>query len=232
MYAISLTSIPPRLPRIGPVLESLLAQRPAPEAVYLCLPYRWERFGEYAGALDVPEGVVVHMSLVDWGPAMKVIPLANDPQFKAQKLIYCDDDWIYPTGWAAALLAASLPSLAVAASGFNVDRLKRLGVYPGPDFVEVAQGFGGVCVDPVWMRRPEVSPPENAKLADDIWLSGQLAQQRVPIRLCQQAREGLVPAFEDRHGLQDLDVPGQRRAEANAAALDALTQRYGIWPEL
>ena len=45
MYAVALTSIPPRLPRLGPVLASLLAQTPAPERVLLCLPERWARSG-------------------------------------------------------------------------------------------------------------------------------------------------------------------------------------------
>ena len=41
MYAIALTSSPPRLARLGPVLEALLAQEPAPERVLLCLPEAW-----------------------------------------------------------------------------------------------------------------------------------------------------------------------------------------------
>ncbi|MEL7255719.1 MAG: hypothetical protein AAGL23_16200 [Pseudomonadota bacterium] len=232
MYVISLTSIPPRLPRIGPVLESLAAQRPAPDAVYLCLPQEWARFGDFDDPVSVPEGVVIHRSAVDYGPATKVIPIANDPRIKARRIIYCDDDWIYPTGWAAALLAFATPHEAVAASGFNVDRLQRVGTYPEPEFVEIAQGFGGVVVDPKWMTLPEVAPPHEARLADDIWLSGQLAQQGVLVRLCPEARIGLCPAFEDAHGLQDLNQPGHRRVEANAAALEALTQRYGIWPAI
>lgn len=232
MYVISLTSIPQRLSRIGPVLESLLAQRPAPEAVYLVLPQRWVRFGEFEGQLAVPEGVVIHRTVVDWGPASKVIPIASDPQIEAVRIIYCDDDWIYPDSWAAALLGGGQPHEAVAGSGFNVDRLRRRGKAPGSDFVQITQGFAGVSVDPKWLCLPDAAPPAEARLADDIWLSGLLARQRVPIRLCPEAREGLVPAFEDGYGLQDVQAPGQSRAEANAAALDALTQRYGIWPGL
>ncbi|MEO0370227.1 MAG: hypothetical protein AAF231_02115 [Pseudomonadota bacterium] len=232
MYVISLTSIPPRLPRVGPVLESLLAQRPAPEAVYLCVPKTWARFGTFDGQIRVPDGVVIHRSEADLGPAMKVIPLANDPQLRAQRIIYCDDDWIYPTGWAAALLACGTPGEAVAASGFNVNRLGRHGACLAHPFVEVAQGFAGVSIDPEWLALPEATPPEDARLADDIWLSGQLARQGISIRLCPEAREGLLPAFEDAHGLQDVAEAGQRRAEVNAAALDALTREFGIWPSL
>ncbi|MEM6589612.1 MAG: hypothetical protein AAF641_14290 [Pseudomonadota bacterium] len=232
MYVISLTSIPPRLPRLGPVLHSLLTQRPAPEAVYLCLPQSWSRFGELDGQLAMPAGVVIHRSVLDLGPAMKVIPIANDPQIKAHRIIFCDDDWIYPSGWAEALLACGKPDEAVAGSGFNVDRLKRRGANQNPDFVDVAQGFGGVSVDPKWVALPEAAPPEKARLADDIWLSGQLRRQGVPIRICAAARDGLRPAYDDGHGLQDLAQSGLRRAEVNGAALDAMTARYGIWPPL
>ena len=73
-------------------------------------------------------------------------------------------------------------------------------------------------------------PPKEARVDDDIWLSGQLARQGIAIRLCPEARRGLAPAFADGYGLQDIEAPGQTRAEANQAALDHLTRRYGIWP--
>jgi len=230
MYAISLTTIPPRLPRLGPVIDSLLAQRPAPEAVHIYLPKAWDRFEPVDNMYDAPKGAVIHIVDMDYGPAMKAICFAGYHGNKASKLIYCDDDWIYPQGWAAALLAAGAPEVAVAASGFNVDRLKRVAPRKSLGFVDIAQGFAGVFIDPNWVNVKDSVPPREARLADDIWLSGQLARQGIPIRLCPAARRGLEPAYDDEHGLQDLDAPGLRRAEANQAALDLLTRRYGIWP--
>lgn len=230
MYAISLTSIPPRLSRIGPVIESLLAQRPSPDMVCLSLPKVWARFGAWDAPLNLPDGVFIHSSDVDYGPAQKVILFAIDPPISVNRLIYCDDDWIYPQGWAEALWNAGRPGEAVAASGFSVRRLKRRGGSETEAHVDIAQGFAGVCIDPEWLRLPDIAPPPEAAFADDIWLSGQMARQGISIRHCPEARAGLRPAFEDGHGLQDLDAPGQARAEVYHAALEELTRRYGIWP--
>ncbi|MEM7597583.1 MAG: hypothetical protein AAF382_07770 [Pseudomonadota bacterium] len=149
-----------------------------------------------------------------------------------QRLIYCDDDWIYPQGWAKALLQAGGPAEAVAASGYSLHRLKRQGGVECSGFVDIAQGFGGVSVAPEWLDLPDIAPPPKARLADDIWLSAQLARQGIGIRLCPEARHGLRPAFEDEHGLQDIQVADQTRAAVNLAALDAVTEQFGIWPPL
>ena len=181
---------------------------------------------------DVPRDIVIHSANVDFGPAQKAIGFCCYQPIKVKKLIFCDDDWIYPPGWAEALLNASTAGEAVAASGYSVGRLMRCGGTKNPDFVDIAQGFGGVSIDPAWLNLPDIAPPPEARLSDDIWLSGQLARQGILLRLCPGARLGLRPAFEDAHGLQDITGAGQTRAEANRAALDTLTARYGIWPAM
>ena len=150
MYAISLTTIPPRLPRLVPVIESLLAQRPAPDAVHIHLPRSWDRFGAVDNMHEAPKDAVIHIEDMDFGPAMKAICGAGHHAQRAKRLVYCDDDWIYPQGWADALLSAGPPGVAVAASGFNVDRLNRASPPKSSDFVDIAQGFGGVSIDPNW----------------------------------------------------------------------------------
>ena len=230
MYAISLTTIPPRLPRLGPVVESLLAQRPAPQAVHIYLPKVWDRFGAVEKTYAVPSGAVIHIVDTDLGPAMKAICFAKNHSAEHKNLIFCDDDWIYPQGWSETLLSAGQAGAAVAASGFDVDRLKRRAAPKTGAFVDIAQGFAGVLITPNWFDVKDIVPPKEARLADDIWLSGQLARQGIAIRLCPEARRGLAPAFADGYGLQDIVAPGQTRAEANQAALDLLTRRYGIWP--
>lgn len=231
MYAIALTSIPPRLPRVGPVLESLLAQRPAPARVLLCLPRRWRRFSGDAAPPGLPEGVDLLRVDNDLGPATKALAAAPLLAGRMRRLIWCDDDWIMPPGWAAALLDAQAQGEAVAASGFGVGRLKRKGT-PRPGFTDIAQGFAGVLADPAWLCRSDIAPPPEAWAVDDLWLSGQLARQNIPIRLAPVARAGLVPAFEDRHGLQDATAAGRSRHQANLACARLLHRRYGIWPAL
>ncbi len=234
MYAISLTTIPPRFDRLGPVLASLVMQRPEPVAVYLCVPDAWHRFPGEGWAVDALDGVTILRSKEDFGPATKAIVAARRIVGQVPRLIYCDDDWIYPPGWAAALLSAGSEGEAVAASGFSVARLKRCsGVsMNSTTHVDIAQGFGGVSVKPEWVAGAEAVPPPEARNADDIWLSGQLARQGIPICLCPTAREGLRPAFDDDHGLQDVDLPDQTRIASNRAALEELTRRYSLWPAM
>lgn len=231
MYAISLTSIPPRYARLGPVLESLLAQRPAPDRVLLCLPHRPMRFAPVPWP-EVPEGVEILTLEEDIGPASKVLPAARLLAGRGGRLIYCDDDWILPQGWAARLLAGDA-SEAVAGSGFDLRRLRRKGhAAPRAEHADVAQGFAGVAVRPDWLAGAECAPPPLAWPVDDIWLSAHLARQGVAIRLVPAAREGMCPAYFDAHGLQDAVIDGRNRAAANRACLDEITARYGLWPPM
>lgn len=229
-YAISLTSIPPRYPRLGPVLSSLLSQRPAPERVILALPRRHARFAP-AVLPTLPEGVTLLRVATDEGPATKALPAARALSGHLDRLIYCDDDWIMPEGWAAALLAASDEAHAAAASGFGLERLKRQAPRPSaPDLTGIAQGFAGVCIRPEWLAGPGCTPPPAAWPVDDLWLSAQLARQGIGIRLAAEARAGMWLAYEDAHALQHATIGEQGRAAANRACLDSITARYGLWP--
>ena len=206
MYAISLSSIPPRFDRLAPVLHSLLTQRPAPAQVILCLPARYRRFPGSFDIPSLPDGVTLMAADDDLGPATKVLPAARALAGRLGALIYCDDDWLAQPGWAAALLAASRPGHAVTGAGFGVERLKRRPA-PGSTGTDIAQGFSGVLIDPAWLSDPETAPPPPARMVDDIWLSGHLARQGIPVLTAAHAR-----------------------ARANRACADLLHARYGICP--
>ncbi|WP_412506615.1 hypothetical protein [Roseovarius sp. SYSU LYC5161] len=109
MYAIALTSIPPRFARLAPVLDGLLAQEPRPARVFLCLPRRYRRFPGPVTPPALPPGVTLLRCDDDPGPAGKALIAARHLAGQADRLIYCDDDWIMQPGWAAALLAAGSP---------------------------------------------------------------------------------------------------------------------------
>ncbi len=229
MYAISLTSIPPRFAQLGPVLQSLLVQDPAPAQVILCLPRHYRRFPGAVSAPELPDGIRLIWSEVDLGPATKALPAARRLTGTGTSLIYCDDDWLMPRNWAAELLAARDMDEAVAGSGYRVDRLGRYSD-TGAGRINIAQGFSGVLVDPDWLAAPDLDPPEAAWSVDDVWLSGHLARQNMSIKLAPTAREGMQLAFEDTHSLQDTVMSGKTRAQANRACAALLHQRYGIWP--
>lgn len=220
MYAISLTSIPPRLPRLAPVFAALLAQRPAPAHVLLVLPHRYTRFPGPVTPPALPEGVTLLRTETDLGPATKALPAARALAGRDLRLIYCDDDWIYPPDWAARLLTDT--EEATTGQAWDIARLGRKGT--GTD---IAQGFSGVCIRPRWLAAPDMAPPPDALPADDIWLSGQLARQGVPLHARSAARRAMRPAFDDAHALQDIT----RRDAANRACAALVNARYGIWPE-
>jgi len=233
MYAISLTSIPPRLARLGPVLDSLLAQDPPPAGVFLCLPRRYRRFHGPAVPPALPRGVTLLRPPDDNGPASKVLPAARMLAGREMALLYCDDDWLMPPGWAARLLRGWRGTDAVAGAGFGVERLKR---QPQRAFsaarVDIAQGYAGVLVRPEWLADDHCAPPPAAWPADDIWLSGQLARQGIAVRLQRDARAGMRLAIVDHHALQDAVIDGRTRHAADLAGAEELTARYGLWPPL
>lgn len=231
MYAISLTSIPPRFDRLGPVLESLLAQRPAPERIVLALPARFARFPGPYDTPRLPRGIEPLVTARDEGPATKVLPAAHALAGSGLSLIYCDDDWLMPAGWAKQLLEARAPGEAVAAGGFDVNRLKRVSHRaPDPDYTDIAQGYGGVLVQPGWFASADCAPPPEAWPVDDIWLSAMLARQGIPVRLARAARRGQALAFEDAHTLQAAMIGGRTRHAANQACAALVHRRYGLWP--
>jgi hypothetical protein len=105
---ISLTTIPPRMDRIRPTLESLARQTAKIDAVILWIPrsYRRPEFGSFT-LPGTPSGVEIRRSDVDYGPATKVLPAVEAFRGSAARILYCDDDRVYDPGWAARLLAAS-----------------------------------------------------------------------------------------------------------------------------
>ncbi|MEM9129108.1 MAG: hypothetical protein AAGA97_05245 [Pseudomonadota bacterium] len=225
MYAISLTSIPPRYEKLGPVLRSLLAQSVPPDRVLLILPRDYQRFGRARTEPDVPAGVEVIWCEDDLGPAMKVLIGARRLEGSGKRMIYCDDDWLYPPHWAKGLLRHD--GGATCGQAWDIARIGRSGT--GRD---IAQGFSGVCIEPNWLSDPALCPSEIAWPVDDIWLSGQLARKRISIQEMRPALHGLRRAFSDTDSLQNTVFQGRNRDQANRACAAEMHALYGIWPKL
>lgn len=119
MRIISLTSIPPRFPYLKETLESLVAQNAADE-IRLYLAKKYRRFPDYDGELpDVPNGVMICQIDEDLGPATKILPACKDFRGQDVQILFCDDDGIFPAGWAKRLFdfQATRKSEAVATWG-------------------------------------------------------------------------------------------------------------------
>lgn len=122
MRIISLTSIPPRFPYLKKTLASLVAQNAADE-IRLYLAKKYRRFPEYDGELpEVPDGVLICQVEEDLGPATKILPACRDFRGQDVQILFCDDDGLFPRGWAKQLFEtqAKRTSEAVATWGRSV----------------------------------------------------------------------------------------------------------------
>ncbi|MCP3969254.1 MAG: glycosyltransferase family 2 protein [Rhodobacteraceae bacterium] len=118
---VTLSSIPARFGKIGPVLESLTAQSAA-DRICLYIPRSYRRFPDWDGTLPkVPQGVEIRRSDGDFGPATKVLCAARE--FAGQKvdILFCDDDHIYAPGWAQSFVALKPrhPGCVIAQGGWQ-----------------------------------------------------------------------------------------------------------------
>lgn len=223
MFAVSLTSIPPRFSQLQAVIEALWAQDRKPDQVFLTIPQRYARFGSGHELPDL-HNVTLLRPEKDDGPAAKVLT-ASARVPPDSDLIYCDDDWLYGPGWASALLnARTRVDSVVAAAPFSVGRLKRQGG-------SIAQGYAGVLIRAGFILPEMHNPPADAWPVDDIWLSGHFERQDLPMLRAEAARAQCTP-LSDPGRLQDNPMNGKSRAEANQACAAYMHNTYGIWPPL
>jgi len=103
MRIISLSTIPPRFPFLKESLQTLVDQKAADE-IRLYIPKKYRRFPDYNGELpDVPEGVTICQTEEDLGPATKILPACKEFRDKDVQILFCDDDGVFPKGWAKCL---------------------------------------------------------------------------------------------------------------------------------
>lgn len=124
MLVVSLSSIPPRFGKLYQTLDSLKRQEGVSK-IELWLPKKYRRFPDYtADNFVVPDGVVLRQCDYDLGPATKILPAAFHYRGSQARILYCDDDKIFPTGWANSFIAASknFERCAIAAIGNWIDQ--------------------------------------------------------------------------------------------------------------
>ncbi|MDJ0627130.1 MAG: glycosyltransferase family A protein [Rhodobacter sp.] len=103
MLVISLSSVPPRFPKIGATLESLVTQ--GADRVQLYIPQTYRRFPDWDGSMPkVPQGVDIRRIARDFGPATKVLGAVQEFRGQDVNILFCDDDQYYAPGWARRFL--------------------------------------------------------------------------------------------------------------------------------
>ncbi|MFN4158269.1 MAG: glycosyltransferase family A protein [Gemmobacter sp.] len=99
-------------------------------------------------------------------------------------------------------------------------------------YVDFLEGWGGVLVRPEFLDDPAVFDiPGNLWMVDDVWLSGHLERQGIPIWLtCDPAFRTRGNSDEvSRAALRNQVVEGAGRAALNRACIDHFRANYGIW---
>ncbi|MDF1854439.1 MAG: glycosyltransferase [Pseudooceanicola sp.] len=97
-------------------------------------------------------------------------------------------------------------------------------------YVDVVLGYGGVLVRPEFFDDDAFEIPHELRSVDDVWLSGMIGKNGVPIWL--DAGHPFIPAG-DADTAQPLHAAvhaGLNRGQANKACIEYMRATYGIWP--
>lgn len=120
--------------------------------------------------------------------------------------------------------------------GYRLRRLATLGTWKprkniGSGYVDMLEGWGGVMVRPEFFTDTAFEIPDILWTVDDVWLSGQLALNQVPIWLnADDPRRTKGNSNEVKAAsLRKLVHEGHGRIEANQACVDYFRDKYGIW---
>jgi hypothetical protein len=192
---ISLTTIPDRIARIRPTLNSLLDQTRRPDAICLNLPEQSRREGR---GYELPDFLADYGPVQaidcgrDMGPATKLLPALAREKEPDTRIIVVDDDQIYPRNMVETLVGWSerLPEAVVCARGFWVPagyqieaRNTLLGEHLSqPEPIEILQGSGSYLVRRRFFEDDVFdysAAPEEAFFQDDIWFSAHLARRDI-----------------------------------------------------
>lgn len=126
---ISLTTIPPRLGKIGATLNSFLNQSAKIDEIRLYIPRKYKRFEFNPDNIPaMPDGVTVKLIDKDYGPATKLLPCLKDLRGTDTEILFCDDDHIYPRFWAESFLEARKhkPDCCIVRNGYDFDMRPEL----------------------------------------------------------------------------------------------------------
>lgn len=227
---VSFTTIPSRVNLLPHTLRSLARQTRRPDAVYLCLPKWSAREGRAYVIPDIAEFPFVQIiaDCADDGPATKLLPALVAEADPTTRVVTVDDDVEYASDWLDRLLSGSarFPGAAVGFCGFNVGPLLRgadvydllyeeLSEIPDGICADVLEGWRGICYQRghfgevsdmrTFLRRL----PSEARLADDVWISGYLASRKIERR---------VVCYRDARLCQnDIEVIWNNRGVASSA---------------
>ncbi len=98
-------------------------------------------------------------------------------------------------------------------------------------YVDILEGWGGVLVRPEFFTEAAFDIHPTLWMIDDIWLSGQLALNSVPIWLTKEEEIRTRGSSNEVRwaALRKQEVDGAGRFALNQAGIDLFRDTYGIW---
>jgi hypothetical protein len=128
------------------------------------------------------------------------------------------------------------PQRRVKDLAYRFKRMLSLGTWKprksvGSGYVDMLEGWGGVMVRPEFLTEAAFDIPDILWTVDDVWLSGQLALNGVPIWLNgDDPRRTKGNSHEVKQAsLRKLVHEGHGRIEANQACVDYFRDKHAIW---
>lgn len=256
---VTLSSIPPRFPKLARTLKSLMAQQRRPDGILLCIPLHYPRFPDWDGTLpEVPPGVEILRCDEDFGPATKILPAVRAFAGTSTELLLCDDDRIYDRLWTERFVRARAkqPDSVIAEAGrfvphhthttlphalprikgwkYRTLRALTLGQHKPLSWirsghVDIFKGYGGAMLRPDFLTEAAFRIPAHLRSVDDPWLSGQFAVNGIPIWLNADGRHPAEQSGGRVAPLLKARHDGLDRGNANKACIDWYREHHGIW---
>jgi Glycosyl transferase family 2 len=230
---VSLSTLPDRIGRLQPTLESLLNQSRPPDEIVLAIPrfsVRQKREYEIPDYVSQVPRLRVLRCEKDWGPATKFIAVVRDELAAGRGntlIMVVDDDRIYPRNSLELYLHyhAQLPDAALCFRGGAIPRSLNwrhcrieFGVdLQAPKRTAVITGCGSYLIQPrffddsLWDYS---TAPEGAFYMDDMWISGSLERRGVE-RYVIPASNMMRTALRQLGTMTLHDVPNGRRHNNN-----------------
>jgi hypothetical protein len=230
---VSLSTMPDRIGRLQPTLNSLLNQTRPPEEIVLAVPQfsiRQKREYKIPDYLYQIPNLRVLRCEKDWGPATKFIAVVQDELAAGRSdtlVMVVDDDRIYPRDSIELYLHyhEQLPGAALCFRGGPMPRSLdwrdckiEVGVdLQSPKKTAVMTGCGSYLIQPRFFDESlwdYSTAPAGAFYMDDMWISGCLERRRVN-RYIIPASSMMRTVFRQIGTMTLHDVPNGRRHHNN-----------------
>lgn len=96
-------------------------------------------------------------------------------------------------------------------------------------FIDLFEGYGGVLVQPRFLDDDAYVIPDVVWAVDDIWLSGIVTKNGVPIWVEADSSRFRYTPTRHTDALNQSVIEGADRTQANVACVRYMQNRYGIW---